>query len=102
MPRAPALPHGSTPLTGDLQPVRGLLGRASRTLSVSDRLLDKPQCLRAGARPSHRSSSTTGPRRLCASVEGVRLNTPSDRLAFFRAGVLNGILPTLLLSIEYK
>ena len=38
-------PLGSTPLTGDLQPVRGLLGRASRTLSVSDRLLDKPQGL---------------------------------------------------------
>jgi len=31
--------------SNNLQPVRGLLGRASRTLSVSAKLLDKPQGL---------------------------------------------------------
>jgi len=39
-----------------------------------------------GTALSPRSSNTADPSRRCASAEGVRLNKPNDRRAFFRSG----------------
>src|SRR5690606_11714197 len=41
--------------------------------------------------PSPRSSNTAALRRRCATAEGARLNTPSDRRAFSRSGVLGWV-----------